>query len=102
MTEKLQPHGLESTNNTGGAITFDLADLLTGTATSGADYSALPAGAQITILDGQSTGTFTINVIDDPTIEPVPETVNLQISNSSNPAVSILVNSVVALITSNE
>ena len=49
---------LSKQNNTGVAITFDLDDLLTGSATSGLDYTAIPASAQITIANGASTGTL--------------------------------------------
>ncbi|WP_442506608.1 reprolysin-like metallopeptidase [Novipirellula sp. SH528] len=79
---------LNSVNNTGIPITFDIADLATGTATSGADYTAIPANSQISVAPGTTTGTFTVDVINDPFEEPV-ETVSVQISNPSNASVVI-------------
>ena len=48
---------LSKTNNTGSAITFDIDDLLTGTAVSGSDYTAIAGAAQISVANGSSTGT---------------------------------------------
>jgi VCBS repeat-containing protein len=79
---------LDKVNDTGAAITFDLADAGTGTATSGSDYDAIPAGATITVAAGASTGTYTLLVLDDILVEGV-ETVTATISNSTNPAVGI-------------
>lgn len=79
---------LSATNITGSAITFDLADLGTGTATSGSDYNAIPGAAQISVANGASTGTYTVTVIDDGSVES-SETLDLQISNPSPSWVSI-------------
>ncbi|CAD7698190.1 unnamed protein product, partial [Ostreobium quekettii] len=92
---------LSKTNNTGAAINFDLDDLLTGTATSGDDYTAIPANAQITVADGSSTGTFTVAVTDDGDTESL-ETLIAQISSSSNPAVTINTASATANIADND
>ena len=48
---------LTNVNNTGTAITFEFDDAGSGTATSGADYTAVGGAAQISVADGQSTGT---------------------------------------------
>ena len=74
---------LSTVNNTGSPITVDLADLLTGTATSGSDFTAIPAGTAITIADGASMGTYSVATIDD-TIFESNETVIARISNPSN------------------
>ena len=79
---------LSQANNTGAAITFDLADLGTGSATAGADYGVIPVGAQISVANGATTGTYTVSVTNDLLLETL-ETVNAQISNSSHPAVAI-------------
>lgn len=75
-------------NTTGAPITFDLDDLGTGNATPGLDYDAVPADAQIVVPAGSDTGTYTINVIDDLSIEAT-ELIDLQISNPSDAAVTI-------------
>ena len=79
---------LSKVNNTGAAITFNLADLATGSATSGADYTAIPGGTLITIANGANTGSYTVTVTDDALLEAT-ETLNAQIAASSNPAVAI-------------
>ena len=79
---------LDKTNNTGAAITFDIDDTFAGTATSGSDYVAIPGAAQISVADGATTGTFTVTVSQDLLLEAT-ETVQAQISNSSNAAVTI-------------
>ena len=79
---------LTKSNATGAAITFDLADLLTGTATSVVDYTAIPGGTKISVPDGSDTGSFSVPVVDDGVDEGI-ETVIAQISNSSNPGVTI-------------
>ncbi|WP_144058022.1 beta strand repeat-containing protein [Novipirellula maiorica] len=79
---------LDKPNQTGVPITFDFDDLLTGTATSGSDYAAVDANAQISVPAGASNGTISVAVTDDALLEAI-DTVMAQISNSSNPAVSI-------------
>lgn len=91
---------LDKVNNTGSAITFDIADALTGTATSGSDYT--PFSGQVTIANGASTGTFTVIVTDDMLLETPIETVAATISNSSNPDVSIGTATAVATLADND
>jgi hypothetical protein len=79
---------LTSPNATGAPLGFDLEDLGTGTATVDVDYIAIPEGAQVTVPAGESVGTFIINVIEDFVVEPT-ELLNLEISNPSDPSVTI-------------
>jgi hypothetical protein len=79
---------LSEPNLTGVPITFDLQDLGTGTATSGSDYEAIAANAQIVVADGATTGTLVVNVFEDFLIEAT-ELVNVQISNPSSSLVTI-------------
>ena len=79
---------LDKQNDTGAAITFDISDTGAGTATSGADYVAIPGSAQISVADGASTGTYTVTVSQDLLLEAT-EMVQAQISNPSNAAVTI-------------
>ena len=74
---------LSSINTTGSAITFDIDDLGTGTASSGIDYTAIPVNQKISVANGQQTGTYTVNVSDD-SFEEGTETLILQISNPSD------------------
>ncbi|MGB0176038.1 MAG: beta strand repeat-containing protein, partial [Owenweeksia sp.] len=74
---------LPGSNTSGSAITFDIADAGTGSATSGADYTAIPGGAQVSIPNGASSGTYTVAVIYDGIVE-VTEDINVTISNPSN------------------
>ena len=76
-------------------------DLGTGSATSGSDYTAFPGAAQISVADGDSTGTYTVVVSDDALVEGT-ETVIAQISNSSNADVSIGTASATANILDND
>ena len=92
---------LDKVNNTGTAITFDLADLGTGTASAGSDYALIPGGAQISIADGATTGTYTVTVTDDALLEAT-ETVDAQISNPSDAAVTITGATATANITDND
>jgi hypothetical protein len=92
---------LSAVNATGTAITFDFDDLLTGTATSGSDYTAIPGAAQISVADGASTGTYTVVVSDDALLEAT-ETLIAQISNPSNAAVTITTATATATITDND
>ena len=79
---------LSESNDTGTAITFDLDDLLTGTATSGTDYTAIAADAQISVAAGASSGSLSVPVIDDVDLENT-ETLIAQVSNPSNASVTI-------------
>ncbi len=61
---------LNFTNNTGGNIDVEVTDLLTGTATSGVDYTDFTAAfgsnpATVSIPDGQSSVTLTVPVLDN-------------------------------------
>ena len=80
---------LSTTNDTGSAITFEIDDLGTGSATSGSDYTAIAGSAQISVADGASTGTFSVTVIDDAVVDAALETVTAQISGASHPGVTI-------------
>lgn len=88
---------LNATNNSGSPITFDFDDLGTGTATSGMDYVAIGGSAQLSIADGQSTGTFTVTVNDDGFDEPV-EGLDVQLSNPSSSAINIVNSTISATI----
>ena len=92
---------LSENNDTGTAITFDLDDLLTGSAASGSDYTAVAANAQITVPAGASIGTLTVPVIDDTLLES-SETVIAQISNPSAPEIVIVNASAIATIVDND
>jgi len=83
------------------AITFDLDDLLTGSASSGLDYTAIPANAQITIANGASSGSLTVAVTDDALVEAL-ETLQAQISNPSLGSVTIGTGTATATITDND
>ncbi|MEQ9262578.1 MAG: Calx-beta domain-containing protein [Owenweeksia sp.] len=92
---------LPDTNQTGSAITFDFDDLGTGTATSGFDYTPIGANDQISIADGEITATYTITVVDDQ-LREATETLDVQISNSSDPGTTIGVGSGTASILDND
>lgn len=69
-------------------VVVDLADLLTGTATSGADYSALSIPLQVTFPAGSTSGatqTIGIPITVDPTVEG-NESINVNIFNITGPA----------------
>jgi photosystem II stability/assembly factor-like uncharacterized protein len=91
---------LTKQNDTGSAITFDLDDLGTGSASSGNDYTAV--AASISVADGQSTGTLTVVVTDDNLVEPATQDVDVQISNSSNLAVTVVTATASPTITDND
>ncbi|WP_298506399.1 Calx-beta domain-containing protein [uncultured Maribacter sp.] len=88
---------LSTVNNTGTVITVDFADLTTGSATSGTDYTAVPVNATITIANGATTGTINIPTTQDSVIEG-NETIIAQISNVSYSGVTISSNSATAII----
>lgn len=92
---------LDKVNNTDAAITFDLDDLLSGTATLGDDYSAISNDATITIPVGSDSGTLAVSVVDDSLLEAT-DTVLAQISGSSNDAVTIGTDSATANIIDND
>lgn len=79
---------LDTVNTTGAPITFEFDDLGTGTATPTADYVAIAADAQIIVPDGSTTGTITIDVVDDGIFEST-ETLVAQISSPSLASVTI-------------
>lgn len=74
---------LSAPNTTSSAVTFDISDAGTGSATSGVDYTAIPPGTQITIEPGESEATFFVEVLNDGDVG-LEETLTLTISNSSN------------------
>jgi uncharacterized repeat protein (TIGR01451 family)/gliding motility-associated-like protein len=92
---------LSQENHTGSVITFAFDDLMTGTATSGDDYTAIDGAAQISVADGASTGTISVSVINDALFESV-ETITAQISSPSHPPVSIVTGTATANISDNE
>ena len=63
------------------AVTVNYADAGTGTATSGTDYTAVTAGT-LTIAAGATSGTITVLVTGDTTVE-ADETVVIALSNAS-------------------
>ena len=92
---------LDKPNDTREPITFEVADLLTGSATAGDDYEAIASGTQIVVPVGETTGRLTVAVVDDTDVEGT-ETVVAEISSVSNSAVSIAVASVAASILDND
>ena len=66
----------------GKTVTVGYADRLTGTATSGTDYTALTAGA-LTFAPGETSKTIAVAVAGDTTEEP-DETVVLRLSSAAN------------------
>ncbi|MCP5016276.1 MAG: hypothetical protein GY938_13545, partial [Ketobacter sp.] len=92
---------LDKVNNTGSAITFDIVDAGTGTATSGSDYTAIPGGATISVADGSATGTYSVAVSDDALLES-SETLDATISNASDAAINIAIASATATINDND
>lgn len=92
---------LSRINGTDSAITFDFDDLLTGTATAGSDYTAIPAAAKISVANGASTGTIAVPVMNDTTVE-LTETLKVGISNSSSALVTISTAAATANITDND
>ncbi|MCA9135338.1 MAG: hypothetical protein KDB00_01230, partial [Planctomycetales bacterium] len=92
---------LDQPNDTGSPITFDFDDLGTGSATSGLDYTAVDAAAQITIANGATSGTLTISVLDDSQSETI-ETIDAQISNPSEVTINLLTATATAEISDND
>tara|TARA_R110002096_G_scaffold135456_2_gene287358 strand:+ start:282265 stop:286851 length:4587 start_codon:yes stop_codon:yes gene_type:complete len=92
---------LTSVNSTGSDITYDFDDAGTGTATSGVDYTAIPAAQKITVPNGQQSGTLSITVSDD-AFEEFIETFTASISNPSNPSFTIGASSATATISDND
>jgi hypothetical protein len=92
---------LSAANNSGSPITFTVTDLLTGSATSGTDYSAFGGAGAISVANGSATGTLTVPVLQDALLEGT-ESVNASISAPSNGAVTITGASATANILDNE
>ncbi|NQZ59535.1 MAG: hypothetical protein HRT88_18955 [Lentisphaeraceae bacterium] len=86
---------LDKINNTGQDIVLDLEDLTTGTATSGVDYDEI-SGAQIIIVNGAQSGSYTVSVSDDALLDE-NETINVKITSTAN--VSITEHTITATIT---
>ena len=91
---------LATTNNTGSAITFDTS-FSGGTAAAGSDYTDVSGAATISVADGSATGTLPVPVTDDSDLEGT-QTVELTISNASDPAININTASATADITDDE
>ena len=70
----------------GKRVTVGYADALTGTATSGTDYTAVPAGT-LTFAAGVTSRTITVSVTGDTTDEP-DETVVVSLSSPANATIS--------------
>ena len=70
----------------GKSVTVEYEDAGTGTAASGADYAALPAGT-LTFAAGETSKTVTVSVTGDETDEP-NETVVLELSDPVNATIS--------------
>ena len=68
------------------AVTVNYADAGTGTATSGTDYTAVTAG-QLTLAAGTTSGTITVEVTGDTTVE-ADETVVIALSSASGATLS--------------
>ena len=95
------PIVMEGTGATGGVLTFtvslstasgrqvtvDYADAGTGTATSGTDYTAIPAGT-LTFAAGTTTQTIDVTVTGDATDEP-NETVAVTLSSPVNAVLAV-------------
>jgi hypothetical protein len=79
---------LSAPNTTGSAVTFDISDAGTGTATSGVDYIAIAPNTQLMIEPGESEVAFFVEVINDDDVSEL-ETVKLTISNSSSTEIPI-------------
>ena len=67
-------------------VTVEYADAGTGTATSGTDYTELPAGA-LTFAPGETSKTITVSVIGDTLDEP-DETVEVTLSGAVNATIA--------------
>jgi hypothetical protein len=92
---------LSATNNTGSAITFDVANG-GGTAVAGSDFTAFAGSAAVSVANGATTGTLTVTVTDDALLEAT-ETVQATISNPSGTAtINITGASATANITDND
>jgi predicted RNA-binding protein len=92
---------LSKFNQSGSSIMFDLVDTNFGSASKGVDYVEIPEDAMISIPNGQSTGTYSVALIDDLQIEN-DETIELQISNPSLVGISISNPRVMGTITDND
>ncbi len=90
---------LGTVNNTGGPITFAF-NPSGGTAIAGTDYTDFTGGV-ITILDGESTGTYTVVITDDSLFEDL-ETIIGTISAASDPAINIATASATADISNDD
>ena len=69
------------TGGSDGAVTVDVSDASSGTATSGTDYTAITSPTTLSWADGDSTAqTITVSAIADGAVEP-DETVGLALDN---------------------
>jgi hypothetical protein len=90
---------LNNPNTTGAPFTFDVATMVGGSATSGEDFQ--PFNSQVSIPNGESFATLTITLQDDAIVEP-EETLEIKLSNPSNPDIVIVSDSVTASIVSDD
>ncbi|WP_316801641.1 Calx-beta domain-containing protein [Pedobacter frigidisoli] len=82
--------------NNAGLFTFTLSNVsstntvvnytVTGTATSGTDYTSI--GSSVTILAGQTTATVSVPVLDDDIVEPTETVILTMTAATSNPSVT--------------
>ncbi|MFT5126610.1 MAG: fimbrial isopeptide formation D2 family protein, partial [Rhodothermales bacterium] len=96
--------GLTSTAALPSNMTVDITDLLTGSATSGTDYTALGALITLTFPAGSVTGatqTFNITILDD-LISEGNETIDLRLSNPTSGLLLSATTNHVVTITDNE
>src|SRR6185503_13662898 len=91
---------MSKANSTGSPITFDIARS-GGTAIDGTDITAIAGGAQVTIANGASSGTFSVVVLNDLLLDGT-RTLQATISNPSNGGVTISGATATANITDNE
>ncbi|MCH8137606.1 MAG: cadherin-like domain-containing protein, partial [Proteobacteria bacterium] len=82
---------LDKQNDTGAAITFDVA-FTGGNAVAGSDYTDTSGAGVISVAAGATTGTLVVPVLDDPDLEAL-ETLEATLSNPSNGAVTVNVDS---------
>ena len=91
---------LDNQNDTGAAITFDVA-FTGGNAVAGSDYTDTSGAGVISVAAGASTGTLVVPVLDDPDLEAL-ETLEATLSNPSNGAVTVTGAVATANITDND
>ncbi|WP_316829641.1 Calx-beta domain-containing protein [Pedobacter aquatilis] len=96
--------------NTSGQFTFTLSNVsstdtqitygVSGTATSGLDYTSI--GTTVTIPAGQTTATVTVPVIDDNIAEPTETVILTMLASTSNPSITASTTAATVNITDND